>query len=110
MPDAQSLMRALGFKVSSKGPNGRYPCADMATDDPYRFWATFSDGDYLFGVQPKPKAELSPRARAAFEEAGFIIRPNGQEAYVKLGADFDSAVDKARVVMANIRAVLNALS
>lgn len=110
MADAHTLMQALGLRVSAKGPNGRYPCADMHSDDPYRFWATVSDGEYRFGVQPKPKAPLSPRARAAFEEAAFNISPNGKEAYVKLGGDLDDAVDKARAAMARIRSVLNELA
>lgn len=110
MADAQSLMKALGLTVSSKGPNGRYPCADMASVDPYRFWATVSDGEYRFGIQPKPKAVLSSRAQAAFEEAAFNISANGKEAYVKLGGDLDDAVMKARAAMARIRAVLNELA
>ena len=111
MSDAQSLMTALGLRISSKGAGGgRYPCADMASEDPYRFWATRSGGEYWFGVQPKPKGALSPRARAAFEEAAFNISANGKEAYVKLGGDLDDAVMKARAAMARIRAVLNELA
>jgi hypothetical protein len=110
MADAQALMKNLGLRVSSKGPSGRYPCADMVADDPYRYWATMTGGEYWFGVQSKPKKVLSPRARAAFEEAAFNISPNGKEAYVKLGDDLDDAVSKARAAMARIRAVLNELS
>ncbi|RYG87521.1 MAG: hypothetical protein EON59_07175 [Alphaproteobacteria bacterium] len=110
MADAQSLMKSLGLRVSSIGPGGRYPCADMAADDPYRYWATITAGQYWFGVQPKPKGVLSPGARAAFEEAAFNISPNGKEAYVKLGDDLDDAVSKARAAMARIRDVLNELA
>lgn len=53
---------------------------------------------------------MSPRARAAFEEAAFNISVNGKEAYVKLGGDLDDAVMKARAAMARIRAVLNELA
>lgn len=106
MTDARTLMRALGLKVTSKGPNGRYPCAEPGPAPGYRYWACVFEDGYRFGVQTNPKRELDARGLVAFRNAGFGIMPKQTEAFMVLTSPLNDAVDEARAVMARIRSTL----
>lgn len=106
MSDPIALMRALGLRVAAKGPNGQYPRGEPGPQIGYRYWAHFAEGQYRFGVQRNPKAELEPEHLSSFQAAGFEIMPARTEAYAWVGRSLDEAVDQSRVTMAIIQKVL----
>lgn len=108
MQDAKTLMEALGLTVESGGPKGKYPRATPGPARGYRYWGNVMEDKYRFGLQSQPKAELSDELIAAFKARGFQIMPAKTEAYMWLGSDFGGAVDRAKVTMATIEAVLKA--
>lgn len=101
-----ALMRALDLQVASKGPSGRYPRGEPGPRAGFRYWANFADGQYRFGVQAHPKAELSSEHMEGLKAAGFEIMPARTEAYVWVGRSLEAAVDQSRVTMAIIAKVL----
>lgn len=106
MSDPVTLMRALNLQVAAKGPNGRYPRGEPGPRAGFRYWANFADGQYRFGVQAHPKAELSSEHMERFKAAGFEIMPARTEAYAWVGRSLEEAVDQSQVTMAIIRKVL----
>lgn len=106
MSDPVALMRALDLQVAAKGPNGRYPRGEPGPRAGFRYWANFADGQYRFGVQAHPKAELSSEHMERFKAAGFEIMPARTEAYAWVGRSLEEAVDQSQVTMAIIRKVL----
>lgn len=105
---AIDLMGLLGLTVVSKGPGGRYPRAEPGPGQGYRYWAQALalEAGWRFGVQPNPKAELSPALAVAFTEAGFQIMPARTEAFMTLSGSLPDAADQARAVMVQAEAIV----
>lgn len=106
MSDPLDLMRALDLQVTSKGPSGRYPRGEPGPHAGFRYWANFAEGQYRFGVQPHPKAELSSEHLERFKAAGFEVMPARTEAYAWVGRSLEEAVDQSRLTMAMIGKIL----
>jgi len=104
--EAGRLLAALDLVAAGSG-EGRYLRATPGPAQGYRYWATMIKGDYIFGVQPEPKRELSPALIERFKAAQFDIRENKNEAFMNLGPVFEAAIDRARVTMKAIAEVLD---
>ncbi len=104
--DAGRLLEALDLKVVAGGPNGRYPLAEPGPAQGFRFWASVAEGQFRLGVQAHPKAVLPEALIERFRARGFLIMPASTEAFAWLGSDFGDAIDRGRVTISAIKAVL----
>jgi hypothetical protein len=96
---ALSLMMNLGLDVVSGGPSGKYPIAVPGPKEGFRYWATYTNGEFRFGVKPESNRELTQVDQRKFRNRGSMISPNGREAYYSCGQTVLSATFIAKVAM-----------
>jgi hypothetical protein len=103
---AHDLLNALGLRIVKHGSGGRYPCGEPGPAQGFRFWATFTEGQFKFGVQANPKRELAAGLIARLRRLDFVPSPNGMEAFVFLGPTMGNALDQARATMPELSRAL----
>jgi hypothetical protein len=79
---ALSLMMNLGLDVVSGGPSGRYPIAVPGPKEGFRYWATYTNGEFRFGVKPESNRELTQVDQRKFRNRGSMISPNGAQCII----------------------------
>jgi hypothetical protein len=104
---AHDLLRALDLKIAKSGAaSGRYPCGEPGPATGFRYWATYTEGRFKFGVQAVPKAALKPEVLRRLRSLRFESTPAETECFVWLLPTLESSVTAARPVMAQLRAAL----
>ena len=103
---AHGLLRRLGLTVVKHGAGGRYPCAEPGPATGYRYWSTYTEGQYKFGVQAVPKKTLTATLQHQTRAAGFDLTPKRWEAFLWLGPTEEAAFERARAAMSTLEKIL----
>jgi hypothetical protein len=103
---AHELLEGLGLTIVKHGAGGRYPCAEPGPAQSYRYWATYAEGRYKFGVQANPKRTLPAELAARLQREGFALTPKSTEAFMWLEATLGESLDRARATMSALTQAL----